>query len=409
MTSTSLCKNVSSIAGFLHTYVLMCAVDGQKRILKIVSDSFIEKKMLQAQHGLVMSRIGGPHLQTITFKKSKRKQSSLVWISNFTVCNSGWYSISIQSVFPTSLENWTKNTCSHFCEKKSVLLERYVWYEPQNRLNAKCTNLWSWTREPSTRVINHMGKISGMCTHLYLKPHLYSKDESVKSSLTYKYSTKIDFLVPGKNLCFVGDSQMRNLANSYIEFFNNNCKQEKMQLKKSVCYSKSVKFIGFHYPDEWKSNLVKNCKTLLINVGHWPASNRESPDLVKKHPEYFNNVALHGHGPWSEEKYNNELQKLFSEIYRWRGNKQDRRVFFVATNPSPLRGDMINRCPPGDWRFSFILEAYNNKAKELANNFNVSFIDVHRTASQLLDFSFWFVTQVPLAPTLVSPTSVIPQ
>lgn len=143
-----------------------------------------------------------------------------------------------------------------------------------------------------------------------------------------------------------------------------------MQKSKEVCPNAAIRFFGgLQFPSGWLDvrSSLRTCGAIIMNVGQWPCSNRVPT-------------------PWKVGRYEAELNRLLLNA-RMLVADTGARLLFVATNPSPLRRDMLT-CPPTDWRFPHIIQEYNVIARAAAQRWNFTFVDTSQMAFQLLDLSF---------------------
>ena len=104
---------------------------------------------------------------------------------------------------------------------------------------------------------------------------------------------------------------------------------------------------------------------------------------------------IHAGAPWPAElTYAEGVDYLLGRLTAWRdaagpqsSQSTARRIFWVATNPSPLL-PFMSECPPRDFRFPHVIASYNAAARTVAARHRVSYIDTHRIALPLLDYSW---------------------
>ena len=156
------------------------------------------------------------------------------------------------------------------------------------------------------------------------------------------------------------------------------------------------------------------CDDVLVNSGQWPCSFRVFASRAWRPPPAKTSAgALVPDGvPWPAPVYASHVELLLRQLIRWRDagtgwpgtdvatdagknamlrsrrtGRVGRRLFWIATNPSPFLRDMAV-CPPHDFRFPHVIEQYNDVARVVTERLHVRYIDTHRIAAQLPELTF---------------------
>ena len=141
---------------------------------------------------------------------------------------------------------------------------------------------------------------------------------------------------------------------------------------------------------------MDRCASILTNFGAWPASSKT------------------GGSPWPVTKYSQKVGAIMEQLAARRqtrgthvgwlsnmpyslnagegpyfngGHPRDSLMMSRENRASRKRNSLVN-CPPTDWRFPHVLEAYNQAAARAAERYSVDFIDVWSIAFPLLELTY---------------------
>lgn len=387
-TNGETCVMIAEAAGDLHltgAHFWLCHAGKTKRVLKLTASLGAANKSVAAEQWFLL-RVGGPHIQTAVLRQT-RASHQVEWQGSFAACQPGNYSLHVRSVFANDVRDdasWNASCSKLHDPMNSTLLDLYVWEDGQTNHSAQgCANLWRWRTPPTDDARRQLQRLracgipsssnmTATCPHPHADPH---NSRHAINLLTYvgKDRRPNERTMPG--LCFVGDSQTRNVFNSVMCAFQGRLMEDR-QSSHQICSDtrhSNTKYFGANYPSDWIARPLRasldlaQCGSVVMNFGQWPCSNRQPT-------------------PWPRARFERELQQSLSVASHWAAQRS-RRLFFWATNPSPFRRDMAI-CPPSDWRFPHIIEAYNAIAKRVAARHNITFIDTYSIVFQLLDLSF---------------------
>lgn len=206
---------------------------------------------------------------------------------------------------------------------------------------------------------------------------------------------------PGSRLpiCVLGDSQNRQLANALVNMNHQHCDAMQQQRNHSVCGDEpsdasdapAVRF-ALWYPTYWgfreiqgferqaerdpkSSKSIFKCRTLIANFGQWPLGFQAAS------------------GPVSLQNYEESVRRVMQWMLAFGSNHARGNVSIAWTSvyPFPLNDGTgpayaphstkvkcdLTHCPPTDWRFPHLIDAYNIAARRVASELGVTFIDLH--------------------------------
>ena len=232
--------------------------------------------------------------------------------------------------------------------------------------------------------------------------------------------------------CYVGDSHTRMLHNTMALLSGlgkpQDCDLRKQQVSHGTCHTTRDIYASLNFPravevdmamkalklsipldDPLASHFASSntshhqplpasgsafeCDDVIVNAGQWPSSFRVAP-LPSKHWQPPHVANLSAGLPWpAETAYAEGVHYMLSRLAAWRdaGRRElagpARRVFWVATNPSPLT-PYHRMCPPRDFRFPNVIAGYNAAARAVAARHRVHYIDTQRIALPLLELSW---------------------
>ncbi|EKX40681.1 hypothetical protein GUITHDRAFT_142555 [Guillardia theta CCMP2712] len=320
-----------------------------------------------ARHVLAFVRVSGPTVQTLRFRQHRDASiNKYTWSAPYKMCTAGRYFASVYLVLrderPESVMDSESCVAAEF-----ETPPRFNWtFDGQDA--ESCGWHWTW-RNVSEAVQTDYPRV--------LSSYLFPR---VNQSLLHHFS-ELRYSMPASKcslaafqtrpICLIGDSHMRNLANSIQALMNGQCDAEEMQKTHSVCRLSHVLYFPLYYPHEWRWNAAyERCYFICINVGQWSASSRSKP-------------------PWNLTRYSRGVGSLVKVLDYLVTRRHVLHVVWLSTLPHTIDKSMV-RCPPTDWRFPHFIEGYNSVArKEVASTAGrVAYLDLYKIAFNLFDVSY---------------------
>lgn len=171
--------------------------------------------------------------------------------------------------------------------------------------------------------------------------------------------------LPGRRVCFIGDSQTRHLYNQVVHLMGG----APVSLRKEVLKSEYMMFQREFFGNGFLSTDTRNCSHVFINFGQWPVSYQ---------------VAR----PWSAQRYMKAVQKLALHIQKQQqqhGNKH----YWVTTGPMPLSAIHQEKIYSAlDHRTDPFLLLFNKIASTTMHAHGIPVVDTYSIASPLFDMSY---------------------
>lgn len=365
-----------------------------------------------ATERVVLLRIGGPHPQTVIFERAST--ASAQWMAPFRTCTPGSYTL--HALFLT-LDPWGQGELGfekrcHIHHRPEAVLVRNVSFwtagaQPHDARTHCQRCLWSWNIPTDDWEARALFSNFAPMPHPYRFEmarrfrELYWTEPAVAPSETSPFSTPAHRLP----LCLVGDSHMRNLANTLVASRRSDCDVLAMQSTKSVCNG-SARLVR-HFRANEPSGAVKllkggqanmsklqECKAIVASFGQWQISDERS---------------LHSLPPYSPVRYASKLRQVLN-LLRKLGETLGVPVAWMPINPMPLtkgllsnfneagkrvklpsfikRGSKTVLCPPTHWVMPHVAHAMNLAAEKAAAAAGVAFFDTWHIVFPLFDTSF---------------------
>lgn len=169
-----------------------------------------------------------------------------------------------------------------------------------------------------------------------------------------------------KTICFFGDSHTRHLFDAMNKLINASS-EAACDKQSNLCHGEVGMYVVMHYPSAFPDLNLSSCTHLIYNYGQWPAAHTDEP-------------------VWSIERYERETRHFFDNTLATIA--QEKKVFWMSSNPFPLTLAVVLSCPPTDWRFPHILKEYNTVAAVLARERGIEVIDHFDMMFHLVDASY---------------------
>lgn len=315
-------------------------------------------------------RFNGPRsVDTILFKNYNN-----VWIANYSTCNElgGYRAAAYMYMFETTgLSIFDKEICVN---TSLFALPAYFFWNVTKSMSCPSSALWFWSDVSLFRDELFVYKVPTRIDY----HSAYNTLSSVLPAVNFSYVNKI--LQSGYDVCFVGDSQIRNLVNSLgYQLYPDNCFAHDLQQVKGVCSIPGVQYIEMHFPFQLRTEQLKNCKLVFINSGQWPASYAVNSIAETK--------------PWTYERYRHQIREMFRNLNEMAIQNSQMHFVWIDTNPHTIMEYQL-QCPPYDSRFPHVLDKYNAIALlELSNILfkrieSWSYFDAWNIAFPLFDLSY---------------------
>ena len=420
-------------------------------------DSDIERAMVL--------RIGGPHPQITLFERAGRR----LWLAPFRLCQPGSYTALVRLITvdpfagfelnasqmtslprsslhgmhrPITLGLGFAQRCTCHQNRSGLVLPRFEFWVEHGEVGCSSC-LWTWQEGALTPVgIEARDRLSDFAE----TPHAYHKSRKLPlepgrgagmaahfRELSYR-SNRQDILqgaslawwrqesseAKGFPLCLLGDSHLRNLANSLVALRDSSCDAEGRQQNKTLCRSVKgrktlVHFmltrtensgagrIKFYAGSKLRNNYrheLEHCGAIVMSYGQWGLS--------------YQQLSI---GPMTLSMFEKEVRRAISWLWGF-CKKVHLPCAWMGISPSPLvmkggrrktQGASLMttqiQCPPREWRLPHLIRRLNLAAHAAAEFRGLDYIDIWPIALPLLDTSFdGNHYQAPVGPAVANAT-----
>ena len=368
-----------------------------------------------ATERVVLLRVGGPHPQTVIFERSAAARSQ--WTAPFRTCTPGTYTL--HALFQT-LDPWGRGElgfekqCHSHHKPEAVLVHNMSFWtagaQPRDARTRCQRCLWSWNDHTDDWEARALFSTFAPMPHPFryemarrFRELRWTEPAIAPSVETRSFSAPTDRLP----LCLVGDSHMRNLANTLVASSRSDCDVVVMQKTKSVC-NNSARTVRHFRANEFTGALklikggrhvntskLSGCKAIIASFGQWQISDER---------------ALHSLPPYSPARYGTKLRQVLN-LLRKLGETLSVPVAWMPINAMPLtkgllgnyrnaagkrvplptfvkRGSKTVLCPPPHWIMPHIVRALNVAAQKAASSAGITFFDTWHIIFPLIDTSF---------------------
>jgi len=324
-----------------------------------------DKPMLYFQ---LLLRISGYSLQTVFFQFHNETNSYVATYKELGYCDHrdvGVIHYADILVYTMATKYDDANTCrltsEHVVEKS---LQSYNWTTQTTLCDTEPNDSW-WHLER---------RVPFFAPGILDTPPSYVEPPNIGSITTLLISR----ILQKKQICFIGDSQMRNNVNALY-----NCNTRVNQQTHALCATSAwyrnpltwqTGWLGAdttQYATRWRdidTLDVSDCARIVVNFGQW-------------------DVGFPGGRMTTISEYKHNLED-FVQNYRYID-----RVIWMTTNPfgDDHRGRAAHgfgECPPQEHRFPHIIQDLNTVAADIMQKARVPTWDTFRVLFQVFDFSF---------------------
>ena len=220
-----------------------------------------------------------------------------------------------------------------------------------------CIHTQTWNAKPfEWEVYQH-----DTCKHGYWTTNEYVKFQQHKVDVSEQYQLlkwyerepSIISYTDIQNVCFLGDSQMRNNLNGIFNYDSKTLQKTKA-IAQNIKYE-TLRFLKTPFDRE-------DCDWIVFNVGHWDAG------WPNKHMT-------------TVEDYQSNLRKIIGQM------SHKKKLIWMTSNPHSHMGQ-IKTCPPTDWRNLDVLGRYNQAATFIMNEYNIPVWDTFSPLKHVFDMTF---------------------
>ncbi len=330
-------------------------------------------------HAAALVRISGPMVDTLVFHQQHAElhdpHIKSMWSANFSYLVSGVYMANVY----TLLED---NSINDFLSLQSCIRPNFLqqavhfqWTVGESAAAEGCNN-------PATRL---RWRITGKPPENISKimPHFpYPQNITLDVRPDWIDDGMSEFVLPSLSnhvLCFIGDSQARNLVNAIANLLGGEgCDVLEAQGTKSSCQAAYLRYIKMNYPENFSlENITQyECTHAYFNFGQWPLGWPTSP-------------------PWSVDTYADEVKAFLLQAVP-RVLDLGVEVAWMTSNAYPLSRTSMISCPATEWRVVNWIDAYNRVAASAVQEINthlgqkdlIGLLDLFPISNALLDFTF---------------------
>jgi len=412
-------------------------------------------------------RVGGPHPQTVLFQRA----GSRSWLAPFRLCQPGVYTALVRLItvhpFPgfdfnasqlSSLPymfahgvnrpitlglEFAQRCTFHQNDETGLILPKFAF-----RLEAGavgCSScLWTWQEgalsDVGTEARDRLSDVANT-PHFYHKtrklplqpgqgagmaPHFrelsYHASQGQDASLAWWQRNSSS--ATGFPLCLLGDSHLRNLANSLVGLRDRSCDAEDRQQNKTLCKSAKLgkkRLIHFMLtrtssPDTGKTGRIQFHVGGTLR-GNYPRELEQCGSIVMSYGQWGLSYQQMKVGPTTLVMFETEVRRAVRWLRRF-CTRLHLPCAWMAISPSPLvmkkgrrktQGASLMstqiQCPPHEWRLPHLIHRLNVVAVAAAKARALDFIDIWPIALPLLDLSFdGNHYQAPMGPALANAT-----
>jgi hypothetical protein len=331
-----------------------------------------------ADHAAAMVRISGSMVDTLIFHRQPFEPIGpfkSMWSANFSCLIPGVYAANVYTLLEDSSPD-------DFLSLKSCIrphfLEQPVHFEWTVGLSAtaeECNNRatrlrWRITGKPPEDISRIMLRFP------------YAHNITLDARPNWIDDNMPEIALPGLEdyvLCFIGDSQTRNLVNSIANLLGNEgCDALEAQGTKSACQASSVRYIKMNYPENFTLDNITQyeCTHAYFNFGQWQLGWPTSP-------------------PWTVEKYADEVKAFLMDVAP-QVLDLGVEVNWMTSCAHSIAETSVIACPAKEWRVANWIDGYNRAAVSTVQEVNmylgqkdlVGLVDLFQTSNSLLDFTF---------------------
>ena len=297
-------------------------------------------------------RISGSTLQTSLFERAERG----VVVAPYHICTTGTYEATVKVLFDGETE-WSPTSCyvrNHSLDKVRPIVwevndtsscERDGWWENNHRIPFQTRRVVDVPKEyPNLRWVE--------------KHHAVTE-------------------IP-PNVCFAGDSQMRNNLNGIT-----NCGGAQAQRTKTACAPHR------YFQVRWASDVqdvdFSGCERIVLNFGQWY-------------------LGWPGGSMTTVHEFETILTKFLGSF------EQRSKLIWMTTNPMPsiYENGHEDVCPPKDWRQPYAIQDYVHVEKRLMRRFNVPVWDTFYRLLDAYDLGFdQYHYTTPLTNAIIAPLQLL--
>jgi hypothetical protein len=382
----------------------------------------------------MLLRVGGPHPQTVLFRRANQLSSS-TWMAEFQICDEGTYTFFVLDIMPNPWPGdnaqgdpfdsgkqaaWLRaSNTSCFTPYERTPGNWLRYFSWQIRTSTGCEvqsrQLWSWRAPRSAERAAILQKARDSLSTPQLAPHPWKHQlnhmfgELVWAGRDPLNSSWPTFAASGRlPVCMVGDSTVRNLHNALLRQTTGipACDVIAAQETHAVCNEsasalrRTLKYVVISsLPPPFTitglsssldrlfgktGSALQGCGAIAVNVGQWIAAGFAGR-------------------PWTPATYRRIASGMLDWLRRT-GAHLGVPVAWMATQPFPLnkgghghgtdqsnahrRSSNLIHCPPTDWRYPHVLQAYNLGVQAAARERNVAIIDLWTAAMHVFELSF---------------------
>jgi len=399
---------------------------------------------INATHGLVrlwaendaradmLLRVGGPHPQTALFRRSSTSRGDLV--AAFRLCLGGTYTVHVRLIATARPSNQSWRTtarpvgrtraataepilCAVYDRPAASIIGQYAFEVSATGYDARCTTcLWTWRGQLDPTATEARDSLASLSS----SPHPWRFEMPVHFNASFlsfddpgaaradAWATHQLTVPPDEShfpVCLVGDSHMRNLANSLIALLSADCDAAQAQETKGVC---KTQWVAREWPelvryrrltgelDIQKSDIngdamelrsfLHGCRGLVLGHGTWALSHERA----------------HLPAP-SADHYAVQVQRSLRHWATQLARDQRVPIAWLGLHPMPLyhpqspinwsephhpRSGML-RCPIADRRLPHIIASFNDAARLESQRAGATFfLDTWPVVFPLFDLSF---------------------
>ena len=297
-------------------------------------------------------RISGSTLQTSLFERAERG----VVVAPYHTCTTGTYEATVKVLFDGETE-WSPTSC--YVRNHSLDKMRAIVWEVNDTSSCERDGWWD---------NNH--RIPFQTRRVVDVPKEYPKLRWVEK---HHAVTEIP-----PNVCFAGDSQMRNNLNGITT-----CGGVQAQRTKTACAPHR------YFQVRWASDVqdvdFSGCERIVLNFGQWY-------------------LGWPGGSMTTVQEFETILTKLLGSF------EQRSKLIWMTTNPMPsiYENGHEDVCPPKDWRQPYAIQDYVHVEKRLMLRFNVPVWDTFSRLFDAYDLGFdQYHYTTPLTDAIIAPLQLL--
>lgn len=297
-------------------------------------------------------RISGSTLQTSLFERAERG----VVVAPYHTCTTGTYEATVKVLFDGETE-WSPTSC--YVRNHSLDKVRPIVWEVNDTSSCERDGWWE---------NNH--RIPFQTRRVVDVPKEYPKLRWVEK---HHAVTEIP-----PNVCFAGDSQMRNNLNGITT-----CGGVQAQRTKTACAPHR------YFQVRWASDVqdvdFSGCERIVLNFGQWY-------------------LGWPGGSMTTVHEFETILTKFLGSF------EQRSKLIWMTTNPMPsiYENGHEDVCPPKDWRQPYAIQDYVHVEKRLMRRFNVPVWDTFYRLLDAYDLGFdQYHYTTPLTNAIIAPLQLL--